>query len=111
MFVIEHHNRRVHLTGVTAHPAAAWMVQQARNALMEFGERTDGPKFLVRDRDAKYTDASDAVPTATGIRIIKTPVRSRARTQPSGTQVIGGLERREYRCIGSMRGFAGLLMR
>jgi putative transposase len=74
LFVIEHHNRRVHLAGITDHPTAAWTVQQARNVLMDFAERTDGLEFLIRDRDAKYTAAFDAVFTAVGMRIITAPV-------------------------------------
>ena len=78
LFVIGHNTRRVHLARVTAHPTAAWTVQQARNTLMDFGERSDSHslKFLIRDRDAKYTDAFDAVFTGAGIRILTTPVRA-----------------------------------
>ncbi len=52
------------------------MTQQARNLLMNLEDHTDGLKFLIRDRDAKLTDAFDAVLTAAGIRIIKTPVQA-----------------------------------
>jgi putative transposase len=74
--VTGHHHRRAHLAGLTAHPAAARTVQQARNVLMDLGERTGGLKFLITDRDAQYTGAFDAVFTASGMRIIKTPVQA-----------------------------------
>jgi putative transposase len=68
--------RAVHVLGVIAHPAGAWTVQQARNLLMDFGERAGRFKFLIRDQDSKFITAFDNVFSGNGTRVIKTPVQS-----------------------------------
>ena len=65
---IEHGTRRMHLGGVTEHPAGQWTVRQARNLALALGERFGNIRFLPRDRGSTFTASSDAVFQATGTR-------------------------------------------
>lgn len=75
-FVIEVGSRAVHVLGVSAHPTGEWVAQQARNLLIEFDECGQVFRFLIRDRDTKFTTAFDEAFAAAGTTVIKTPVRA-----------------------------------
>jgi len=74
--VIEHATRRIRILGVTAHPNNAWVTQMARNLLMDLDEHINTVKFLLRDRDTKFTAACDAVFVGADIRILRSPIRA-----------------------------------
>jgi putative transposase len=76
LFFIELGSRRVHVAGCTANPTGDWVVQQARQFTWTLQERRTSFRFLIRDRDSKFTRDFDAVFASEGIEIIKTPVRA-----------------------------------
>lgn len=94
LILIEHGTRRAHLLGVTAHATGAWTAQAARNALMDLqpNERAEPVKYLIRDRDARFTTAFDAIFEAEDIQILRSPVRA-PRTNAICERLIGTLRR------------------
>jgi hypothetical protein len=75
LFFIEIDTRRIYLSGITANPVGEWVTQQARNLSFVLADGTRQTKFLIRDRDTKFTAGFDEVFRSEGIRIIKTPAR------------------------------------
>jgi transposase InsO family protein len=61
---------------VTASPDGAWVTQRARNLILDLGDRVGKFRFLVRDRDAKFTRVFDEVMAGNNTRVIKIPPRS-----------------------------------
>jgi putative transposase len=85
LFFIELASRRVHIAGITANPDGAWVTQQARNLVMRLDDEGVRMRFLIRDRDSKFTASFDEVFRSEGIRVIRARVRApRARAHASG---------------------------
>jgi hypothetical protein len=85
----------VHLAGITAHPDGAWTTRAARNVLMDLGHRASSVKFLIRDRAGQFTSSFDAVFTADGIRILRTPPQAPRANAICG-RMIGTLRREVF---------------
>ena len=89
---IPHDTRLVRIAGVTAKPVTEWVAQQARHLSMNLAEQASALKFLIRDRDTKFTGSLDAVVVADGIKILKSPVRA-PRANAICERVIGTIRR------------------
>ena len=76
LFFIELGTRRVHLAGCTANPDGRWTTQQARQLAWSLAERATPARFLIHDRDSKFSRAFDDVFRSEGIEIIRTPFRA-----------------------------------
>jgi len=92
LFFIELARRRVHLAGVTANPNSAWVAQQARNLIMTLAEQEQQPRFVIRDRDCKFTAAFDEIFRSEGIRVIRAPVAA-PRAQAHAERWVGSVRR------------------
>jgi putative transposase len=76
LFFIELGSRRVHLAGCTTNPSGSWITQQARQLAWTWPQRSAPLRFVIRDRDSKFTRDFDTVFRSEGIEIIRTPVRA-----------------------------------
>ncbi|MFD9819400.1 integrase core domain-containing protein [Streptomyces violascens] len=89
---LEHGTRKLHITGVTAHPTAQWTTQQGRNLTDDLGTRVESLHFLLRDRDSKYTDAFDTVFEAEAMDLLLSAPRA-PRMNAHRERVIGTIRR------------------
>jgi putative transposase len=76
LFFISLERRRIEFVACTANPTGAWVAQQARNLVMTLDDREQPLRFLIHDRDAKFSGGFDQVLRSEGITVIRTPVQA-----------------------------------
>jgi putative transposase len=74
--VIEHGTRRVRVRDATENPVQSWVVQQARNPLMDLEDAGISVKFVLHDRDASFTAAFDAIFRVAGARVVRSAIQA-----------------------------------
>jgi putative transposase len=76
LFFISLDRRRIEFVACTPNPTGAWVAQQARNLLMTLDDREQPLRYLIHDRDAKFSGGCDLVFQSEGIAVIRTPVQA-----------------------------------
>jgi putative transposase len=76
LFFLELGTRRVHFAGCTANPDGRWTAQQARQVVWSLADRATPARFLIHDRDSKFSHAFDVVFRSEGVEIIRSPFRA-----------------------------------
>jgi transposase InsO family protein len=92
LFFVSIGTRRVEYVACTRNPDTAWMTQQARNLLMDLDDRGKQPRFLIRDRDRKFSRAFDAIFRGDGIEIVRTPIHA-PNTNAHAERLVGSVRR------------------
>jgi len=76
LFFVQPGTRKVHIAGMTANPDGAWMAQQARNVCMFFDELPEPPRYLISDRDTKFTKQFQDILKSGGVEVVQVAVRA-----------------------------------
>jgi putative transposase len=104
LFFLEHRSRRVHFAGCTANPDGHWTTQQARQLAWSLAERATPARFLIHDRDSKFSHGFDEVFQREGVKIIRTPFRA-PKADAFAERFVGTVRRDclDWRLISSRR--------
>src|SRR6266545_422514 len=75
LFFISLATRRIEYVASTSNPDGRWVTQQARNLVMQLGDEHSF-RFLIHDRDSKFSHAFEEIFRTEGIKVIRTPIQA-----------------------------------